>query len=172
MTTVNLHEKKGWWQSDLLKAANDDGTVIVMFKGDPRESQFQGKPKWCGIMYEDPASEQSEHTLNIEPEVEDQIKAFPKDVWLKCHVTGGKGKASIIIEDDAGPVCGGDAPVYAAPPNKGAYTPKPRVNFSEVVDEVTDLTMRAVDKLNQHGIEVGSADAQGIWSTLLIQMSK
>jgi hypothetical protein len=173
-----LHDKKGWWHSDLLKFSNPDGTLTLLLKGDPAESKYPGKPKWCGIVVEGPDGQQSEHTLNVEPEVEPQIQGAPKDVWLKVRVKGGRGeKPGIFVEDDAGPVFAGDAPVYEKPVNKTQryeVTPKGRsaVTAAEAAEDAVAVAVDVVMRFRKESILLEGEAVARIFNTLFIQMSR
>lgn len=174
------HNKKGWYHSDLMKALKPNGTILMMLKTDPMESNYKAKnPKalnYCVFAWEDAQGEQSEHTLNVEPELEDTIRGMPKDVWLTCRVEGGKNVApSLTAEDEAGPVF--VDPANAQPARQNA----PHVNHtlpqaeSSYVDSDRIALARYLffmEGLSVAGRPVDTAASVPTLNTLIIQMKR
>ena len=172
------HNKKGWYHSDLMKALKPNGTVLLMLKTDPMDSKFVGKMQYCVFAWEDAQGEQSEHTLNIEPELTETLAGLPKDVWLTCRVEGGKNVApSITAEDEAGPVFVDESnaqPARTALANRTTAAPpaKQAKDHDSVARDSVDITVDVITRFRESSILLEGEAVAKIFMTVYIQLNR
>jgi len=78
--------------------------LIVQFKGDPFTSKFSGRPIAYFVVRGDP---RDDYYYEIEQDdILEQVKAAPKNTWLKLSAFGGEGSQTLAIE----PASEGDLP--------------------------------------------------------------
>ena len=90
--------KKGVYHSELVRDFPDG--LMVQFKGQPLKSK--DKDSWY-IYFK--VEDGSEHYYNIENgDIACQLQHVPTDQWVKLMAAGSREAATVLIEDDAGPV--------------------------------------------------------------------
>lgn len=164
------HNKKGWYHSDLLKATKSNGEILLLFKTDPMPSKYKDKMPFCVFIWEDQQGEQSEHTLNVEPEIEDTIKGLPKDVWLTCRVEGGRDvEPKLTAEDEAGPVFVDNAQPPRQPLSRKAV---PTKDHDSVARDAVDITTDVITRFRQSSILLEGEAVAKIFMTVYIQLNR
>lgn len=153
-------DRKSLYHSHLAR----EGRLTVKLKSDPIESKF--KPG-THIAYLQVEGDETEYTLNLEPETVEAWRRAPKNVWLFCEAAGSTKDAPKVLRfsDEAGPVLDGDdyTPVAASAPPAPLW---PEDERRDPVATAIEQTVRAVKELAEIGITV---DPSPIYSTHFIQ---
>lgn len=139
-TAIKTFDKKSVWHSELVKATDPDGLLVVL-KGKPRDSKFEGKNPYVyfGVMGDD-----NEYSYNIENEnVRATLEQSPTTVPVRLHAFGSREAATITVDAGEGDVIGDSGPPQLYPEDEDGR-PQATQSKSPTGSAVGDLYLQCL----------------------------